>query len=121
MATVHIFEFWHVAFQYGITVVKFPPGVADHSNPKPVLDYAVQSLAYENEGLISYQEPRRINGYPARHAVISLPDGYLKNARVNTLIVLRDDLVYRVTTSGIGNYDYIEYFFQSFKLTPIQS
>jgi hypothetical protein len=119
MATVHIFEYWHVAFQYGITVVRFPPGVADMSEPDIVLDFAVNSLAAEHQGLVSFQENQQIGGYPARRAMISLPESYLKQARVNTLIVLRNELVYRVSTSGIGNHEQIELFLRSFELTPV--
>ena len=119
VATVHIFEFWHIAFQYGITVAKFPPGVSDMSNPKTVLDYAVKSLADETGGTISYQEDVNMGGYPARRAMISLPESYLKSARTNTMIVLRNQFVYRITTSGVGNHDYIEYFLDEFELTPV--
>lgn len=119
VATVHIFEYWHIAFQYGITVVKFPPGVADMSEPERVLDYAIQSLIDEHGGTISYQEKVNMSGYPARRAMISLPESYLKSARLNTLIVLRNQFVYRVSTSGVGNHDYIEYFMDEFALTPV--
>jgi hypothetical protein len=118
-ATVYIFEYWHVAFQYGITIVRFPPGVADNSNPQKVLKYAVKSLADERGGLISYQEPITIAGCPARRAVLTLPDSRLKNSRVNTIIILRDDLVYRVTTAGLGNVEYVDFFLKSFELIPI--
>ena len=118
-ATVHIFEYWHIAFQYGITVVKFPPGVADMSDPDRVLDFAIQSLIDEKGGTISYQEKVNMGGYPARRAMISLPESYLKSARLNTLIVLRNQFVYRVSTSGVGNHDYIEYFMDEFELTPV--
>lgn len=118
-ATVHVFEYWHVAFMYALTVVKFPPGVSDMSDPDKVLDYAVQSLIDEHNGIISYQEPVNMSGYPGRRAIISLPDSSLKNARVNTIIVLRDNLVYRASTSGIGNLEYTEFFLNSFELTPV--
>jgi len=118
-ATVHIFEYWHIAFQYGITVVKFPPGVADMSDPDRVLDFAVKSIVDEKGGVISFQENVNMGGYPARRAMVSLPESYLKSARLNTLIILRNNFVYRVSTSGVGNHDSIEYFMNSFELTPI--
>lgn len=119
MATVHIFEYWHVAFQYGLTVVKLPAGASDMSDPDKVLDYAIKTLIDENNGVLSYEEPINMSGYPARRAVVLLPDSYLKNARVNTLIILRNSLVYRVTTSGIGNAEYVEHYLNSFELTPV--
>lgn len=119
-ATVYIFDYWHLAFQYGITVVRFPPGIADSSNPKKVLDYAVQSLAEEQQGIISHQQSITVAGFPARRAVLRLPESRLKNTHVNTIIILRDNLVYRVTTAGLGNVDYVDFFFKSFELIPIE-
>jgi hypothetical protein len=118
-ATVHIFEYGDVAFQYGITVVRFPPGESDMSDPDLVLDYSVSSLVEETGGVISYQENLEVGGYPARRAIISLPESFLKNARLNTLIVLRGSLVYRASTSGIGNLEFTEFFLESFDITPI--
>ena len=120
MATVYIFEYWHIAFQYGITVVRLPDGVADKNNTTQALDNAVLALAQKQNAIVSYQQPITVGGCPARRAVLSLPDSYLKNARVNTIIVLRDNLVYRVTTAGIGNLEYVDYFLKSFELVPIK-
>ena len=120
MAPVYIFEYWHIAFQYGITIVRLPDGVANRSTSTKALDNAVKALAQEQNAVISYQESFMIGGYPARRAVLSLPDSYLKNARVNTMIILRDNLVYRVTTAGIGNLEYVDFFLKSFELTPIR-
>jgi len=120
VAQVYIFDYWHVAFQYGITVVRFPPGVSDMSDPDQVLDYAVESLAQKQNGTLSYQEDINIGGYPARRAMLTLPDSYLKQSRVNTLIVLRNQYVYRITTAGVGNHEYVEHFIDSFELTPVQ-
>ena len=120
MATVYIFEYWHIAFQYGITVVRLPNGVADHSNPTKTLDNAVIALAQEQNAVVSYQKQISIGGHPARRAVLSLPDSYLKNARVNTIIILRDNFVYRVTTAGIGNLEYVDFFLNSFELIPVK-
>ncbi len=119
LAYVYIFDYWHVAFQYGITVVKFPHGVADMSDPDTVLDFAVNSLAEEQNGTVAFQENVNMGGYPARRAMISLPDSYLKQARVNTMIILRNQLVYRITTAGVGNHEFIEHFMDSFELTPV--
>ncbi len=118
-ATVHVFEYWHIAFQYGITVVNVPPGEANMSDPDRVLDYSVESIVTENGGTISFQENVNMGGYPARRAMIALPDSYLKSARLNTLIVLRNNFIYRVSTSGVGNHDYIEFFMDNFELTPV--
>ena len=121
MATVYIFEYWHIAFQYGISVVRLPDGVADRSNSTKALDNAVKALAQEQNAIVSYQQQITVGGYPARRAVLSLPDSYLKNARVNTIIILRDNLVYRVTTAGIGNLEYVDFFMKSFELIPVKS
>jgi len=118
-AAVHIFEYWHVAFTYGITVVKLPEGASDMSDPDKVLEYAINSVADDNKGLVSYQQNIDVGGYPARRAMITLPDSYLKSARLNTMVILRNNFVYRISTSGVGNHDYIEYFMNSFQLTPV--
>ena len=120
MATVYIFEYWHIAFQYGITIVRLPEGVADTNNTTKALDNAVLSLAEKQNAIVSYQQPITVGGCPARRAVLTLPDSYLKNARVNTIIVLRDNLVYRITTAGIGNLEYVDFFLKSFELVPMK-
>jgi hypothetical protein len=119
-ATVHIFDYWHLAFRYGITVARFPPGVADMSDPDHVLNFAIQSLVDEQKAVISYQERINVGGYPALRAILLLPDSFLKNARLNTLIILRNEYVYRVSTAGVGNLDSTDYYMRSFELTPIQ-
>ncbi|MEQ9823389.1 MAG: hypothetical protein ABQ298_03305 [Puniceicoccaceae bacterium] len=119
-ATVHIFEYWHIAFQYGITVTRLPPGVSDLRNPNRVLDYAVQSIIDEHGGTLTFQENRNVGGFSARRARITLSESYLKSAQLNTLIVLRDNLVYRISTAGVGNHEHIEFFLNSFETIPIQ-
>jgi hypothetical protein len=119
-ATVHIFDYWHLAFRYGITVARFPPGVADMSEPDHVLNFAIQSLVDEHGAVISYQERINVGGYPALRAILLLPESFLKSARLNTLIILRNEYVYRISTAGVGNFDSIEYYMRSFELTPIR-
>ncbi len=118
-ATAYMYGYKHVAFEYGVTVVKLPRFQVDNSRPEVVLEYAVQSLVHEKGGKLIRQYDINLNGYPGRRAYINYPDSFLKDVRLNTVILLRNNLVYRVTTAGLGNEEEVSQFLNSFSLTPL--
>jgi len=117
-ATAYIYGYKHVAFEYAVTVVKLPAFQVDNSRPEVVLEYAIQSLVHEKGGKLIRQYDINLNGYPGRRAYIEYPDSFLKDVRLNTVILLRQNLVYRISTSGLGNKDEVSHFLNSFSIIP---
>lgn len=115
---VFLYSFKHIAFEYGLSVMRLPPAEVNTDDLEGVLDATVQDLVREKKGLLSFQESMNVGGFPGRRATVSLPETYLKDNRAHTLIVLRGNYVYRVTAAGIGNIDIVQHFFNSFEILP---